>query len=658
VTQRKSKVLSSDKLEKAKVLLSGGYSRSEVARSLNVKYDTLSKAVWDGRVTYQPPSGKAVEVINETLPIDKSSRSQIDVAAGEGLGVACVRVVERVYSAVGLGGVAESRFERCNDVSFGGVLSALPALTANGLFDGIDKVFGEFKGYYPVTHILALLGFMALCRIKTVERLRWQPPGELGRLLGLDRIPEVKCLREKLTALSQDGVPEKWGESLSKRWMDDFPELAGFLYVDGHVRLYGGQEKIPKQYVSRQRLCMRGVMDFWVNDMLGRPFFVVRTAVNPGMLEVLRKEIVPRLLKDVPGQPSEQELESNPLAYRFVIVFDREGYSPEFFREMWTVHRVACITYHKYPKEDWNDNEFDEYDVKLVSGETTNMKLAERESEVGSGKTKVKVKEVRKLTASGHQTAIVTTAFALSSIVIAAVMFARWCQENFFNYMMKHFALDLLADYLKEQVPDTERVVSPEWRKLDKKINSVTGKLKYRQSRFGQLTLHPAEENDIEKYRKWEAAKSELAEDIHALEGELEQLKKVRASMEKYVRVSDLPEEEIFQQLSSSKKNLTDTVKMIAYRAETAMASAIAEECGSLDQARALVRDVFTSEADLIPDYGQHTLTVRLHNLSTRALDRKLDKLIDLLNDSHTTYPGTELILRYSRIGTPDEYHA
>ena len=161
-------------------------------------------------------------------------------------------------------------------------------------------------------------------------QLRWQPPGELGKLLGLDRIPEVRCLRNKLSALSGEGAVE-WGELLSKKWMDDYPDLAGVLYVDGHVRLYGGKEKLPKQYVSRERLCLRGVMDFWVNDMHGQPFFVVRTIVNQGMLQVLRTEIVPRLLKEVPNQPSQEYLDTNPYAHRFTIVVDREGYSPDLF---------------------------------------------------------------------------------------------------------------------------------------------------------------------------------------------------------------------------------------------------------------------------------------------------------------------------------------
>lgn len=645
--RKKSRVLSPEMLKKAEDLLSSDFTRREVADKLGVKYDTLNKAVQDGRIKISCTIGK-----DDDNGTDKSSRSIIDCEAGSGIGVACTRSTERVLAAFGILNVAESRFERCNDVTNGGILCALPALTANGLYHKINECFGEFKGYYSVTQVITLLAFMALCRIKTNEQLRWQPPGELGKLLGLDRVPEVRCLRNKLAALSSDGAAEKWGEILTKKWMNDYPDLAGVLYVDGHVRLYAGKEKIPKQYVSRERLCLRGVMDFWVNDIFGQPFFVVRTIVNPGMLEVLRNEIIPRLLKDVPNQPTEEILLNNPYLHRFIVVFDREGYSPEFFKEMWEKHRIACMTYHKYPKDDWEECEFEEISVELINGEKTPMKLAERGSLIGSGKKSLWVREIRKLTKNGHQTSIVTTAFSLTNMVVAVLMFARWCQENFFSYMMQHFAIDLLSDYLKERVPDTEKVISPKWRDLEKRINSLNGKLKSRKARFAGFTLNPAIEGNTKKYREWEKTKVELVEEIHIIEANLNELKAEQKTMERYIKVSELPEDEAFQTISPSKKHLVDTVKMIAYRSETAMANVIAKQCGSLEQARALLRDVFTSEADLIPDINTKTLTVRVHNLSTRAMDKKLDYLMSVLNDAKMKYPGTNMTLSYERLGS------
>ena len=101
------------------------------------------------------------------------------------------------------------------------------------------------------------------------------------------------------------------------------------------------------------------------------------------MLEALRNDVVPRLLKDVPGQPNEEQLKQDPYRARFVIIFDREGYSPVFFKEMWEKHRIACITYHKYPKDPWPESEFAPTEIWLPNGEQVSLKLAERGSWIG-----------------------------------------------------------------------------------------------------------------------------------------------------------------------------------------------------------------------------------------------------------------------------------
>jgi transposase len=641
-TRGSATILTPAIIEKAEDFLYYGFSCSEIAKKLKIKVGTLRKGISDGRVK------RTVRLLSGT---NKSERSLIDSKKVEEMGVACTRPGERLLAALGLFSLAESKFTACYDVSNAGVLAALPALALNGLYHDVENVFDEFTGYYSITQVLTLLGFMALCRIKTVEKLGQEPPGEWGKLLGLDRMPGVKCLRDKLTELSKENRGSEWGEVLSQKWMNDYPELAGVLYIDGHVRLYGGKENIPKQYVSRERLCLRGMMDFWVNDMLGQPFFVVRKDINPGMISVLRDDIVPQLLKDIPNQPSEEELKANKLLHRFVLVFDREGYSPVFFKEMWTKHRIACMTYHKYPKEDWKEEEFKETAVTLVSGETVEMKLAERGSFIGNKKDGVWVKEVRKLTNSGHQTSIVSTGYMINLITIAVLMFARWCQENFFNYMMQHFAIDSLIDYNKKEVSDTDKVISREWRQLEKNKNSLNGKLTRQRSRFYDFTLNPMIETDTKKYKEWEKTKIDLAEEINILTEKLKYIKEKQEKIKKHVIISELPEKEQFKALDSSKKNLVDVIKMVSYRAETAMGNLIANDCGGLSGARALLQTLFVSEADILPDNDKKILNIRFHNLSTRALDLQLDKLIIHLNDSEMKYPGTHMLLRYTRIG-------
>ncbi len=89
-------------------------------------------------------------------------------------------------------------FEPALDVSNGGVLWALPALLANGLLRHTKQNYSLPKGFYSLAQIFVLLAFMALDRIRSIEQLRYAPPGEYGKLLGLDRIPEVRTLRKKI----------------------------------------------------------------------------------------------------------------------------------------------------------------------------------------------------------------------------------------------------------------------------------------------------------------------------------------------------------------------------------------------------------------------------------------------------------------------------
>lgn len=166
----------------------------------------------------------------------------------------------------------------------GGLLAGLPALCANGLLSGLDKYLSLPKGFYSALHILMTLAFMALGRIRRPEGLRHIAPGEFGKVIGLDRVPEVRTLREKTGLLAATGQIQAWMQDLSKRWMQDDPTEAGYLYVDGHVRVYDGEvANLPKRFVSRERLCLRGTTDYWVNDALGRPFFVISKALTEGM---------------------------------------------------------------------------------------------------------------------------------------------------------------------------------------------------------------------------------------------------------------------------------------------------------------------------------------------------------------------------------------
>lgn len=538
-------------------------------------------------------------------------------------------------------------FENAGDLDKGGVLCAVPALLALGLLSHSQKQLSLPAGYYPMESILLCVAFLALSRVQSMEALRYEAPGEWGRLLGLDRVPEVRTLREKIGLLCEDEAKvRKWSSGLAREWMELESDGAGTLYVDGHVRVYhGGLTKLPARYVARQKLCLRGTTDYWVNAMDGAPFFAVSQSSDPGLLQTLEKEILPRLLNDVPNQPSEEELAADPKLERFTLIFDRAGYSPETFKRLWE-KRIAVTTYHKNSGEPWPESEFILQKVTLVSGEQVELFLAERGVQLLPG---FWVREVRQLEPSGHQVAIISTNFRRDLTKTAAAMFARWCQENFFQYMKKHYGLDRMIEYGTAPLPDTTKVVNPAWRKLDQTVRRESAKLKNMQSKLVSRTL-PADTN-VEKVQRFERETGQILIEIKAKEEELQIAKESRKDTKHHILWKELPEEERFHQLLPTKKHFIDTIRLIAYRAETSLTCIVREKLARNDDARSLVRQILRTSVDLIPDASAQTLTVHLHALSSRIHDAALQHLCAELNSTETLFPGTSLRLVFQPVG-------
>jgi hypothetical protein len=564
------------------------------------------------------------------------------------LGRATTRSLDRVAAAVGMLEGAPIEFERVADVPDGGVLFALPALLLYGLLHKSREIFSMPEGFYPLESIFLLLALMALGRIPSLEALRYVAPGEWGKLIGLDRIPEVRTLRQKLSKLcSERGRAERWSGMLAKQWMEGQAQSAGVFYADGHVRLYHGKlSDLPRRYVARERLCLRGTTDYWVNAMDGQPFFVVSYPVDPGLLNVLEHNIVPRLKAEAPGQPSEQQLEADSLLRRFSIVFDREGYSPKFFARM-KEERIAVLTYHKYPGEDWPEQEFRTQPVSLVNGQEVSLQLAERGVRLSND---LWVREVRQRSESGAQSAILSTDYRSDLSRVAAAMFARWCQENFFRYMRQHYNLDRLAEYGVEPVPDTTRVINPAWRQLDSQIRRQNGLLSRQLVKFAEIQL--PQDLEPEQVQAYQLSKGQLQQAIENRRQEIEQLRAERKAVAKHILLKDLPEQDRFQQLRAEKKHFLDTIKLIAYRAETALAQLAREKMHRLDDARSLIRQLFRTEVDLIPDQQNKTLTVRLHPLTAEVHDQVVRYLCEELTSTETVFPGTDLRLIYEIAGS------
>jgi len=247
------------------------------------------------------------------------------------MGNAATRSLERVAAAMGELESAPIQFQATCDVTRGGVLLALPGLLAVGLLRYTPPMYQLPKGFYGIDSVFLLLALMALARIQSLEQLRYQAPGEWGKLLGLDRVPEVRTLRAKLKLLCQDlGRALRWNAALAKEWITQQNATELYFYCDGHVRVYHGEQTpLPRHYVARERLCLRATTDYWINAMDGQPFLYVNKEVDPGLITTLKQDVIPWLEVNVVKTPEQDKcLGEDPRAPWFTLVFDREGIAP------------------------------------------------------------------------------------------------------------------------------------------------------------------------------------------------------------------------------------------------------------------------------------------------------------------------------------------
>ena len=316
---------------------------------------------------------------------------------------------------------------------------------------------------------------MYLRRIKNPEQLKYHSPGEFGKIMGLDRIPEAKCLRGKLKEICSQESSGQWNMSLANQWSSE--ENNEFYYIDGHVQVYTGYKaKLGKKHVSRQKLCLPGMKEFWVNNKDGMPYFYITGQVNEKLLEMLENQIIPTLLNEMPSKYTEQEMKEDTDLPRFTIVFDREAYSPVFFQKLWDKHRIAVITYRKNVKDKWDENDFSEYTVD-IEGNETKMKLEEKPVELNN----VSMREVRRLSGE-HQTSVITTNKKLSIHMVAFYMFSRWTQENFFKYLRQDYDFDRLLQYAVEQIDKDFVVNNPEYNNATYKLGKIREKINRRKA--------------------------------------------------------------------------------------------------------------------------------------------------------------------------------
>jgi transposase len=569
----------------------------------------------------EPPAGAnpKLSAFGFTAPLHSPSSHDTDPTD---------RSADRLLARLGLLEDAAPLFGGAAAVPRAGVLLALPVLCASGVFACAQKIYGNLgPAFYGLRTSLLTLLLMALWRIKRPEGLKEYSPQELGRVLGLDRAPEVKTLRRKLAQLATCGRAAQFGQALAQQRVARRGKDLGFLYVDGHVRVYHGKYRLPKAHVAQMRLSVPATSDYWVNDQTGDPLFVLTAEANAGMVKML-----PPVLEQVRALMGER---------RVTVVFDRGGYSPKLFRQIIDTG-FDFLTYRKGRFPRIARRHFQERRTR-VDGQTHTYVLADQKVRLLKGK--LRLRQVTRLKENGHQTPILTNRQDLPAAQIAYRMFNRWKQEIFFKYLGEEYALDALVEYAAVPDDPLRQVPNPAWAAVDAQLRQAQAHLDRLQAEYG-LEAITNEEEQRSTMRGFKIAQGKLGQKIwHAFE-RVQQLEKRRGAVPRRVPVQALTGEPVVK-LAPERKHLTNLLKMVAYQAESDLVRLVAPHYKRVaDEGRTLIQSALASTADL--EVTDTELRITLAPLSSAHRTGAIAKLCEELNRAPTQFPGSRLRLRYA----------
>jgi lambda repressor-like predicted transcriptional regulator len=617
-----------------------GRTLRQIAAATGVSTFTVRAALGRVRAARQAPAA-AGDAGQGSVPDRRDGEA---AAAGEPLPVLpdpAPREGERALARWGLlGEGAEPVFVPGARYPMAGLLLALPALEGTGLLEAARQVYGRLRdGYYGLAATLLTLVFLALAGEPRAEGATRVPPAALGRVLGLDRAPEVKTIRRKLAELAAAGKASELIMTLARRHATARPQTLGFLHVDGHARAYYGTRDVQKTHLARLKFPAPATMETWVTSADGDPVFMVIAEPSDSLAGELRR-LLPQL-REVVGE-----------GRRVTVCFDRGGWSPALFADI-TGAGFDLLTWRKGPAPDVGADAFATIACTDDRGREHEYDLADTSITLGihDGPRKGQTVSLRQVTrrvpargGSTRQIHALTSRTDLAAGEICWRLTSRWREENYFRYARTHFALDALDSYAATPDDPDRKVPNPAKKTAAAQVRHAeilaaaagaqrdTSLAALRNPAPGQPVIITNQMTDA------------LNAPVEAARNELQAAQDAAAAVPARIRLGEIAPDMV--RLDAEIKQITHAIRMAACNAETLLARSLdGHYARAGDEAYALIREALTTSGDIIPGHGQ--LLIRLDPLTAPRRTQALAALCDQLNQAQARYPGTDLVLRY-----------
>ena len=482
--------------------------------------------------------------------------------------------------------------------------------------------------------------FLALAGEPRAEGATRVPPAALGRVLGLDRAPEVKTIRRKLGELAAAGQAADLIMALARRHAAARPQALGFLYVDGHARAYHGTRTVQKMHIARLKFPAPATEETWVTSQDGEPVFMVAAEPSDSLAGELRR-LLPQL-RQVVGD-----------GRRVTVCFDRGGWSPALFADI-TEAGFDLLTWRKGPAPDLpaaafttitcaddrgREHEYDLADTTVTltirdgprKGQTVSLRQVSRRVPARGGGTR----QIHALTSR-------TDLAAGRGLLAADLTVAGGELLPLRPHPLRPGRPGLPRRHARRPGPagpqpgqESRRRPGPPRRDPRRRR---PGPARRQPGSPAQPPARPARHHhQPDDQRPGHPRPGRAGRELQAAQD-------AAAAVPARIRLGEIAPDMV--RLEAEVKQITHAIRMAAYNAETPLARALdGHYARAGDEAYALIREALTTSGDICPGNGQ--LLIRLDPLTAPRRTQALATLCDQLNQAQACYPGTDLVLRY-----------
>ena len=487
---------------------------------------------------------------------------------------------------------------------------------------------GLARPRYDDLALLAATSLAFALGASSAEGTKHLIPDQAGILAGIGRLPGLRTLRPRLSAIADHCDPLALQRQLGAAMLAADPPGLHVYYVDDHFVPYEGAKPVPKGWNTKRRHAQPGRADTMVTDYRGRAVAFASgepsglSATLPGVLAQLRQVL---------GEHA-----------KIMLGFDRGGSYPVAFRAVreqhadWVTWRRAPLApVAAAPRRFWAArSDGRPAEVLHLADETVTIK------DYGQAR------QITLFEDGNPVLQVLTSDTTAPAAALLAWLRCRWRIENLFKYLEAHYGIHWLTDYHASTEDDDHLIANPERKAGRARLRQAEAALAAAERELATLLTSP-ELSAAAKNTAIPAAENKITQATEAVTAAKAALKPIPAKLPAS-QVTPGAQKAI---LATRRRSLQMVLRLLAAAAEHWLGNQLNDYLRDPDEYRAITRNLLHLGGTITRT--PRAITVTLDPPAAPRIARALALLLDAINATPPRMPGDTRPITYQLASQP-----